>query len=289
MIIIDMNQVMISNLMGFFKQDPLNENWIRKVILESIHSYHKKYSREYGNNVVLAYDSKHYWRKDYFPYYKASRKNERKVSGLDWVKIFDLLNQIKNEIKEHFNLFTVLEVHGAEADDIISVLCRNKNSKEKILIMSADKDFIQLQKYPGVYQYNPSKKQYVTSDSPYYFIKEHIIRGDKSDGIPNILSDDDTFVCTDKTQKRITQRNLNVWIDQDPSMFCKTTEHRENYLRNKILIDLDCIPEELEQTILNAYMFEALNKDRKNLLFEYLRNHKMYDLLNNFYTNPILK
>jgi hypothetical protein len=108
MIIIDMNQVMISNLMGFFKQDPLNENWIRKVILESIHSYHKKYSREYGNNVVLAYDSKHYWRKDYFPYYKASRKNERKVSGLDWVKIFDLLNQIKNEIKEHFNLFTVL-------------------------------------------------------------------------------------------------------------------------------------------------------------------------------------
>ncbi len=279
MIIIDMNQVMISNLMGVLKYETLDESWVRKMILECLHNYEIKYSSEYGE-MILAYDSKHYWRKDFFPHYKFTRKQDRKSSGLDWTSIFDLLNKIKDEIKTNFNKFKVIEVYGAEADDVISVLCRYKKPKEKVLIMSADKDFIQLQKYPGVYQYNPSAKQYIVSDSPYYFIKEHIIRGDKSDGIPNILSDDDTFT-TQKKQRPITQKNLDRWIDQDPSSFCRTEQQVKNYNRNKILIDLDCIPLKLEDDILSVY--RNINKEGNSIPYEYLENHKLFDLIKKFY------
>jgi 5'-3' exonuclease len=278
MIIIDMNQVMISNLMAQLKKDELNEKLVRHMVLTSLVSYERQYKKEYGE-VVLAYDSKHYWRKDFFPYYKYNRKKDRKSSGLDWHSIFDVLNKIRDEIKEYFP-YKVVEVLGAEADDVISVLCRHKEPKEKILILSGDKDFIQLHKYPGVHQYNPIMKSYITSDNPYTFIKEHIIKGDKSDGIPNFLSDDDTFV-TEKRQKPISQKKLNVWVDQDPSMFCKTKSEIDNYYRNRTLIDLDYVPDDLEQKILDE--FNGLNTNDKQIPLGYFRENQLNDLMEVFY------
>jgi 5'-3' exonuclease len=278
MIIIDMNQVMISNLMAQLKKDELNENLVRHMVLKSLVAYERQYKEEYGE-VVLAYDSKHYWRKDFFPYYKYNRKKDRKSSGLDWHSIFDVLNKIRDEIKEYFP-YRVMEVLGAEADDVISVLCRHKKPKEKILILSGDKDFIQLHKYPGVYQYNPIMKSYIISDNPYAFIKEHIIKGDKSDGIPNFLSDDDTFVA-EKRQKPISQKKLNVWVDQDPAMFCKTKSEIDNYYRNRTLIDLDYVPEDLEQKILVE--FNELNTIDKQIPLEYFQKNQLNDLIEVFY------
>ena len=171
------------------------------MVLTSLRSYEKQYAEDYGE-VVLAYDSRHYWRKDVFPFYKASRKKARAESSHDWTAIFEVLNKIRDEIREYFP-YKVVEVHGAEADDVISTLCKNKGPKDKILILSGDKDFIQLQKYPGVRQYNPITKRPVSHDDPWQYIKEHVMRGDKSDGIPNFLSDDDTFVVG-------VDRNLSV-------------------------------------------------------------------------------
>ena len=148
MIIIDMNQVMISNLMAQIKKDSLNENLVRHMVLTSLRSYEKQYFNEYGE-VVLAYDSRHYWRKEIFPFYKQNRKKDREKSGHDWHSIFEVLNKIRDEIRIYFP-YKVVEVLGAEADDVVSTLCKNKEPKEKVLILSGDKDFIQLQKYPGV-------------------------------------------------------------------------------------------------------------------------------------------
>lgn len=282
MIIIDMNQIMISNLMTQIKKDNLDENLTRHMVLKSLSSYESRYSEEYGE-VVLAYDSKHYWRKDFFPYYKYSRKKDRKNSGLDWGSIFDLLNKIKEEIKEHFH-YKVVEVFGAEADDVISVLCRNKNAKEKILILSGDKDFIQLHKYPGVSQYNPVTKKFVTSENPWDYIKQHVIKGDKSDGIPNFLSSDDTFV-NGVRQKPISQKKLNVWIKQDPSYFCNSPEEMKNYLRNQTLIDMDYIPEEIENKILEEY--RSINKTDRKVPLDYFHKHQLKDLLEKFYISNL--
>jgi 5'-3' exonuclease len=277
MIIIDMNQIMISNLMTQLKHDFLNEKLVRHMVLTSLRMYEKQYSPEYGE-IVLAYDSKHYWRKDYFQFYKQNRKKDRERSGHDWGGIFDVLNKIRDEIKEYFP-WKVIEVMGAEADDVISTLCKNKDTG-KVLILSGDKDFIQLQKYPGVYQFNPTTKKYISSDNPYAFVKEHVIKGDKSDGIPNFLSSDDTFVSGTR-QKPISQKKLNAWVDQDPEKFCESQEQYKNYCRNRTLIDFDYVPEEIETKIMEEY--ESLNSIKKQIPLEYFQKHQLNDLMQEFF------
>ena len=278
MVIIDMNQVMISNLMAQIKQSELNEKLVRHMVLTSLRSYEKQYTEDYGE-VVLAYDSRHYWRKDIFPFYKASRKKARAESPHNWTAIFEVLNKIRDEIREYFP-YKVVEVHGAEADDVISTLCKNKGPKDRILILSGDKDFIQLQKYPGVRQYNPITKRPVSHDDPWQYIKEHVMRGDKSDGIPNFLSDDDTFVVGVR-QKPISQKKVAKWINQDPAEFCTSTQQLANYHRNQNLIDFDYVPEEIEEKILDEY--NSINISGKKVPLEYFKEHQLNDLLQEFF------
>ena len=278
MIIIDMNQIMISNLMAQLKSDRLNEKLVRHMVLNSLRSYEQKYGEKYGE-MVLAYDSKQYWRKQVFPYYKQNRKKDRQRSGHDWSSIFEVLNKIRDEIKEHFP-YKVVEVLGAEADDVISTLCKNKGPKELILILSGDKDFIQLHKYPGVYQYNPIAKKNMGFDDPHLFIKEHIIKGDKSDGIPNFLSADDCFVKGER-QRPISQKNLAKWVDMEPSSFCMNDTQLANYHRNRLLIDFDYVPKEIEQQILDE--FNSLNIDGKQVPLEYFQQHQLNDLMQEYF------
>ena len=288
MILIDMNQIMISNLMMQLKGDALNENLVRHMVLTALRAFERQYSPKYGE-VVLAYDSKHYWRKEAFPYYKQNRKKDREASDLDWNAIFEVLNKIRDEIKTFFP-YKVVEVYGAEADDVISALTtyqsyRNikleKEGKEpeQVLILSGDKDFIQLQKYPFVKQYNPILKKEVKHADPKAYIREHIIKGDKSDGIPNFLSDDDTFVVG-KRQKPISKKNLERWVKLDPLDFCTTPEAKANYMRNKKLIDLTSVPEQLATEIVTSY--KTINNSEKKVPLEYFREHQLSKLIEEY-------
>lgn len=278
MIIIDMNQIMISNLMAQLKGDRLNEKLVRHMVLNSLRTYEKQYTDQYGE-MVLAYDSKQYWRKEVFPFYKQNRKKDRERSGHDWTSIFEVLNKIRDEIREFFP-YKVVEVLGAEADDVISTLCKNKGPKELILILSGDKDFIQLHKHRGIKQYNPVTKRYVSHDNPHSFIKEHILKGDKSDGIPNFLSPDDCFVKGER-QRPISQKNLSNWIEQDPHQFCSTKEQLQNYHRNQRLIDFDCVPQEIEDMIMDE--FNSLNNSEKKVPLEYFQKHQLNDLMQDYF------
>lgn len=289
MILIDMNQIMISNLMMQLKMSVLNENLVRHMVLTGLLSYEKQYKPQYGE-MVLAYDSRYYWRKSAFPYYKQNRKKDREASELDWNAIFDVLNKIRDEIKNYFP-YKVVEVYGAEADDVISTLVKHRaieNVKlhkaekplENILILSGDKDFIQLQRYPFVKQFNPILKKEVKHENPKIYILEHIIKGDKSDGIPNFLSDDDTFV-TNKRQKPISKKNLETWATQDPSVFCTSKELVDNYERNKNLIDLSYIPSDIESKIIDEYV--SLNNQDKQIPIEYFKEHQLSDLMQDYY------
>jgi 5'-3' exonuclease len=288
MILIDMNQIMISNLMVQLKGDALNENLVRHMVLTALRAFEKQYSPKYGE-VVLAYDSKHYWRKEAFPYYKQNRKKDREASDLDWNAIFEVLNKIRDEIKTFFP-YKVVEVYGAEADDVISTLTTYqayRNIKlqkagedaEQVLILSGDKDFIQLQKYPFVKQYNPILKKEIKHDDPKAYAREHIIKGDKSDGIPNFLSDADTFVVG-KRQKPISKKNLEKWVKLDPSAFCLDQQARENYERNRKLIDLSCIPEQLATEIVSYY--KSLNSNERKVPLEYFQEHQLTKLMEDF-------
>jgi 5'-3' exonuclease len=188
MIIIDMNQISLASLMmdlNMRKSNEVDEGMVRHMILNSVRLYRQQFNKEYGE-VILTYDSKHYWRREYFPQYKAGRKKGREKDNKDWNKIFGVLNKIKAEFRENLP-YKYLEVYGCEADDIIATLCKN-NQDEKIMIISGDKDFIQLHKYPSVKQYSPILKKFVKDHNPDTYIKEHILKGDTSDGVPNVLS-----------------------------------------------------------------------------------------------------
>jgi hypothetical protein len=280
MILLDLNQVMISNLM--MQPDLVNkidENLIRHMVLNSIRMYNVKFHQEYGKIVICA-DDKRYWRRDIFPYYKASRKKDRAESPYDWNLIFETLNKIKEEIKENFP-YKVVQVEKTEADDIIGTLCHtygkylNNESTERILILSSDKDFMQLQKYSNVDQYSPVGKKFLRTTNAGALLKEHIIRGDRGDGIPNILSSDSTFV-NEERQRPVQEKKLNIWINQNPEDFCDSMMLR-NYKRNESLIDLSKIPQEYQDKILDTY--ESIRENGKDKIFNFFIKNRMRNLM----------
>lgn len=253
MVLIDLNQVLISNLMQQIGSNPkvqLDENLIRHMVLNSLRSYSRQFRSKYGE-IVVACDSKKYWRREVFPFYKAHRKKDREKSDFDWHLIFETLNKIRDELKQYFP-YRVLEVEGAEADDIIAVLAARLSAHEDILILSSDKDFVQLQKYPNVAQYSPILKRFLKTDDPLSFVKEHIIRGDRGDGIPNFLSPDNTFVAGER-QKVINKKKFDEWMAKEPTTFCTNDIMMRGYKRNQLLVDLDYVPENIKDQIVEAY------------------------------------
>ena len=261
MIIIDMNQISVASLMMHLHMNKgeLEEDMVRHMILNSVRMYRTMFNEDYGE-IVLAYDSRAYWRKEIFPQYKSNRRKNREEDNKDWDSIFDVLNNIKEEIKE-FLPYKVVEVYGAEADDVIATLCKHYQN-EKVMIISGDKDFIQLQKYDNVKQYSPITKKLVDGVDPKVYIKEHVLKGDKSDGVPNVLSPDHTF--TDELRQRpLTSKKLESILAQDIDEL--DDEIKRNYQRNDKLINLDNIPKTLESEILNSFN-EASYGDRSGLL-----------------------
>ena len=271
-----MNQIAVANLMMNLKMNnskTIDESMVRHMILNSIRMYRMEHHDEYGE-VVLTWDSKHSWRRDYFPEYKASRRKGREESDLDWDDIFGTLNKIRNEIKENFP-YKYLEVFGAEADDIIGFLCE-ENRDEKIMIISGDKDFIQLQKYPNVKQWSPITKKDVNGFNPTTYLKEHILKGDTSDGVPNVLSPDNTFV-DGLRQRPLSRKKIQSWLVGGGSDW--NDEVKRNFQRNSTLIDLSRTPEELKNQIRLEYN-NAPHGDRSKLLNYFMQN-KLKELTEN--------
>jgi len=258
-----MNQISLASLMmqlSMEKTKIVETDKVRHMILNSIRMYRSQFKEEYGE-IVLAYDSKHYWRRDFYPYYKKNRKKARDNDNNNWEQIFECLNKIKQELKDYLP-YKHLEVQGAEADDIIAVLA--KNIDEKMMIVSGDKDFIQLHKYKQVRQYSPILKKIVNGKDPIDYIKVHILKGDSSDGIPNVLSNDNVFV-EGLRQRPLSKKKIEAWKDGEFEGTTATQEVMRNYERNKTLIDLDNVPVELSQNILKTF-HEAPCGDRSKIL-----------------------
>ena len=283
MLILDLNQVMISNLMVSLggHKIVMDENLLRHMILNTIRSNLVKFKADYGDDLIIACDDKNYWRKSYFPYYKANRKKNRDASDLDWNNIFQSLNKIRDEIRDNFPYRTI-QVESAEADDIIGTLCSEYGRElggEPILIISGDKDFVQLQKYANVSQYDPVRKRWLRNQKPTEFLYEHIIKGDSGDGVPNFLSEDDIFISEGR-QRPVTSKKLHAWISElmsgkDPSEVF-TQEQLRNWTRNRALIDLEMIPDDIREQILDQFN-EQEDRDRSRL-FNYFIANKLKNL-----------
>ena len=276
MIIFDFNQVAISNLMEQIgsSRTAVDESLVRHMILNTIRTYVKKFKESHGPEVVIACDNKNYWRRELFPHYKAGRKKAREASGHDWPIIFDCLNKIRDELRDH-SPYKVVIVETCEADDIIAALAMKYSATQNIMILSSDKDFAQLQKYPNVDQYSPILKKHIKEPLPALQLKQLIIRGDKSDGIPNILSPDDVFVVGGR-QKPITEAKIIGWMNQEPKEFCNEDMLR-NFSRNETLIDLSKIPDKLRAAILDTY--ENAKGKTKQEFMNYMIANRLKNLI----------
>jgi len=213
MIIVDYNGIAISSVV--MQKLAIEENLIRHFILNTLRMYNKKFRKDYGQ-MVIACDSST-WRREYFPNYKFKRREGREkdeVEKANWDEIFRIINTVREEIQENLP-YRVVKVNGAEADDIIGALAletQEFGKHDDVMIVSADKDFVQLQKYKNVKQYSPMQKKFVTEKNPHTHLVEHIFKGDASDGVPNGLSGDDTFVEGIR-QSPVTRKKIDHWIE----------------------------------------------------------------------------
>ena len=293
MIVVDYNQTAISSLMANLagrRDVEVNIPLVRHMIINALRSYRKKFGPEFGD-MVIACDNRHYWRRQYFPNYKANRKKSREDSGFDWNSIFEALHLVRAELTEHFP-YPVIDVDGAEADDVIATLAEYSQtsntdgllpSQEPFLVLSGDHDFNQLQKWGNVKQYAPIQKKFIKlTETPEAVLMEHIIMGDKGDGVPNILSDDDTFVNGDR-QRPIRKDKLAEWKTQKPEEFITSDEMWRNFQRNRELVDLSRIPEDIKESIIDSYEKQK-GGDRSGLLNYFIANRmtQLIELVDEF-------
>ena len=277
MILVDFNQIAIGSVMvSLHRGAELSEELVRHIILNQLRYYRSKFHEKYGE-LVICCDSKHYWRRDFFPNYKVNRKKEREATGNDWDNIFECIHKVRDELDKNFPYKVVIS-YGAEADDIIATLTFD-NTTEKHLILSSDKDFVQLHRY-DVEQFSPVTKKFVKNrDTVEEYLYEHIMKGDRSDGVPNILSPDDTFV-TDKRQKPIRKNAINDIVEAlnrfPPDKVyhlakCSKDTWIRNWQRNETLINLRKIPDEISMDIRKQFK-EANVADRSNLFNYFIQS-----------------
>lgn len=270
--ILDLSQIMISGIFGSHREVDCNIDDMREMMTSMIRNLNFQFRLKYGTMVLAADGKGPYWRHEKFPYYKGNRKKTREDSNIDWNTIHAVMNQYKSELKDYFP-YKLIEVEGVEADDIIATL--TKFSDEEVIILSADKDFIQLHNQK-VKQYDPIRDKFIEHENPQEYLEMHIINGDRGDGIPNVLSEDDTFMVEGKRQKAMTANRIQEikesWITGN------YVDHFDKYMRNVNLIDLSKIPIEVEEKILD--MYGSLKPPNKMVLRKYLIKTNMFKSLN---------
>jgi len=274
MILVDLNQVLISNLMAQIrgKADVKpNKEMIRHMVLNSLRGFNVKFREEFGD-LCLCSDAGDPWRRDFFPNYKYSRKQARQDGPFNWDEIFNIITDIKNEVKDNFP-YKVMYVENSEADDLIATIIKLQE-EDKYLIISGDKDFIQLHN-DRIKQYNPVLNKFVgQGENPSLYIREHILKGDRSDGIPNVLSDDNVFI-EGRRQRPLSKKKIEAWCNEIVPTF--NEEEQKNYDRNRKLIDLSCLPKEIEDKINNE--FNDVKVATRDKILGYFINKKLKTLI----------
>jgi len=279
MILLDYSQTVIGSFMAVSRGKPVvEEDLLRHTILNSIRMFRNKFTKDYGEMVICC-DDKNNWRKEIFPEYKANRRKNRENDLTDWKTLFELLHEMREELTKYFP-YKVMHVDTAEADDIIGVLV-DHCEENPTLILSSDKDFIQLQKYQGVKQWSPLQKKFVVGD-PVESLYDKTIRGDAGDGVPNILSSDDTLITEGKRQTPVTKKKMELWRGKKPEEFCNEAMLR-NYHRNKTMVDLRETPESIRINIVNQYDSQGAG-DRSQLLNYFVdkRLKNLMDVIDEF-------
>jgi len=276
MIIVDFSGICLASIIV---NKELEEGMVRHMTLNSLRMYNKKFKGEYGE-MVLACDGANNWRRGYFPQYKGVRRKGRDESTFDWNEAFRIMHKIKDEIRDNFP-YKVIHLEGCEADDIIGTLVENTQefgNYEDVMIVSSDGDFKQLQRYDNVKQFSPLLKKFVVDDNPRLNLQEKILKGDSGDGIPNVLSHDDTFMNGERQVPLSKKKKQAIIEDLAEGELLYAASWYRNYQRNETLIDLTKTPNELKEKIINSFSQQD-PWGNKGKIFPYLVANRMNQLI----------
>lgn len=224
------------------------------------------------SKVILAFDTKGSWRNQIFPEYKNNRKVARDKAVVDFEKFFPVFSEFKDEIKEVFKTIYVIEHPKAEADDIIAVLCREQFKKNQNIIVSTDKDLHQLLTEKNNQQFDPINNKIVNCINPKRELDLKIITGDKSDAIPSIRP------RTGKaTAEAILQKGIDDFLEEEGN-----EEFKENYFRNRVLIDFNFIPKDLAEGIINTYCKYDIGQIESSKIMNFFSKNRLTKLMENW-------
>lgn len=281
MVLVDFNGLAVGSIMGSLNRgEGLSENLVKHIIINNLRLYRKKYSEGKYGKIVICCDSRS-WRKDVYPEYKANRKTGREKDKHDWAAIFDLIDSTLNDLRENFP-YAVIKIDNAEADDIIGALTVHKSIPligEDVVIISADKDFIQLQKHGHVIQWSPLFNKMVKDSNPQKYLFEHLCKGDTGDGVPNVLSQDNALVDHIRQSPMTKKKMAEWWENKDKLKEVMPQEVFRNYIRNREMIDLDRTPEAIKKESIDQY--ENYKYPNRQNILTYLIENRMKMLIEN--------
>lgn len=282
--IIDFSVIALTTVFATFNpKEEYTEDDIRIAVFNVLRANVKKFKDDCPD-IVLAIDCKKgYWRKQIAPYYKGSRKKNREKTPWKWDVIYNAMGHIIADIKKYFPYY-VIDTDHVEADDIAGVLCcAYHKDYEKIVLVSTDFDWSQLQRFKNVKQWNPVQNKFVKPRtetgqppcSPDTFLKHKIIKGDRKDGIANILSPGNSITESIK-QKSIKKADYTEWLSSSPETYC-TPEMLERYRENEQLLDLTKVPTDISKQILTE--FEEYQLPTRMRIYSYLMKNGLPHLI----------
>ncbi|MCQ2210734.1 MAG: hypothetical protein MJZ34_10620 [Paludibacteraceae bacterium] len=275
-LIIDLNNMIMRCL---WSTDPKPyEKEFKEFKTTFIISFLKELERFSPDEVIVAQEGGNCWRYDYFQEYKACRK-DRDETKLDWNQFFLVCNQFVEDIKTCFTNIKFVKEASAEADDVIGVLVKELSpNRDEIIVISTDRDFYQLLKYPNYKQWHPMKKEFITVTDPKRYLIEKVIVGDKNDGVPPLK-----FRVGVKTAAKIVDNGLEEWL--------KENDLQSAYDRNYTLIAFDSIPQKVQSDIVKKYEQYTLEKYDIRNMYKFLNDEKLmhlFDRMDNF-NNVLIK
>lgn len=225
-----------------------------------------EWNQEYQVDILFAKDGYKLWRRErLFQEYKAHRKSKRDASPVDFELVYNVFDEVWEQLKSVLP-FRFITLNGIETDDVIyETIMSEYDSYDHFQIYSADGDFVQILRNKKVELYNPKTKEFHNPEDSEFELFEKIIRGDKSDGIPNIYADSIT-----ERQKPIFTTRIKSWHDNknDFKEYLKKEpkETQRRFVRNKRLIDMRDIPEDIKRQIRQALVVPRTEFNLKNYL-----------------------
>ena len=255
-----------------------------------------------GNHIVLCLEGRS-WRKDFYEPYKANRRvimDSRSVREQEDDELyFEAYDDMIKFFSEKTNV-SVVRCETAEADDMIATWIQ-QHPDDNHFIVSTDSDFYQLLA-PNVTQYNGTTDQVVTLEGwkdlksgeevidkktkapktpiePEWVLFEKCVRGDSSDnvfsaypgarlkGTKNKTGMREAFDDRESGGYNFNNFMLQRWVDHEGD------EHRvrNDYERNRILIDLTMQPDEIKELCIQRMNEGKSNEPVQNIGIHFMK------------------